>query len=52
MQEWRDESERIGRSFSRRKALKSEAPERWELKETSKELEVKTLHEEGSQTLT
>jgi len=39
VQERRDQFERIDRSPERSKALKSEAQERWELKEASKDAE-------------
>jgi len=43
--------ERDSRSPGRRKALKSEAQERWGLKEASKGVRATPSHREGSQTL-
>jgi len=50
-QERKEESERIFRSPGRSKALKSEAHERWGLKEAPEGWEAKPSHREGSQTL-
>jgi hypothetical protein len=43
VQEWRGGFERIHRPLGRRKALKSEAQERWELKEASKGVGTKKV---------
>jgi hypothetical protein len=51
VQERKEEFERTPRSPDRRKALKSEAQECWELKEIPKDGEAKPFHREGSQTL-
>jgi len=50
-QERREEPARVFRSPGRSKALKSEAQERWGLKEIPKDLGAKPSHREGSQTL-
>jgi hypothetical protein len=51
VQERKEELVRVHRSPDRRKALKSEAHERWELKEIPEDGSATPFHREGSQTL-